>query len=333
MGAAVPPTASEVHQGGWLHSLSPPVFFAGLATSSISSGGPPPPLQFELQSVFGDCSTGAALWTAELLLGEWCLRELSRSRGHEGANKLPGRLPLSSAPAPAPARVLELGCGVAPAAGLACLCAGADVVLSDLAELTSFTERNVRRNYAAVVAARGTEISRTNCDILVLDWADSLPSEKEEDDAEKGGEGNARSSPCFRGPLPPRVVAQGPFDLIIIADCVFRVSLHDMLAHTISRLLRQQPQQPQQPHQQTTSRKGAEAGARRRRPRCINAREVRSTKDERAFYDGALARAGLSWRECPEVDELLKSATYLDDQPHGTMRIVEIFVTGEGGET
>ena len=95
--------------------------------------GTPLHLRFEQQSVFGSvrfmhsphlmhlvprqspsplsrgraggrqASTGGALWRAELMLAEWCVRELSAKAG----GQRPGGGPL---------RVLELGCGAAPAA-------------------------------------------------------------------------------------------------------------------------------------------------------------------------------------------------------------------------
>ena len=347
---AVAPTAAAAAEGGWIHSISPSVSLAGLAKPQ--PGQPDlPPLSFEQQSLFGELSTGGALWTAELLLGEWCLREFATTVQREQEQE--GKKPLSPPPGiPArnrPFRILEVGCGVAPAAGLACLCAGASVLFTDLEALLSYTERNVRRNYGAVVAARAAscnansshgittgssvEISRSNCDILPLDWADSLPNSEgggsgsrsggiNDDDDDTGG---------FSGPLPPRVVALAPFDFIIVADCVWRTSLHKMLAHTLARLLRQGVTPLGRHAEEGSSSKETKTNAAPFArspavvPRCILALEVRSVSGELAFFDGALAEVGLRWRDCPAIDDLVHDMAYLGPMPHGTLRVLEVY--------
>jgi hypothetical protein len=61
-----------------------------------------------------------------LLLAEWCCKELSsRARGAGGL------------------RVLELGCGAAPAAGLACIAIGCSVLMTDLPPVLEHTVRDL----------------------------------------------------------------------------------------------------------------------------------------------------------------------------------------------
>lgn len=140
--AAAGPSAARV--AGWGSRLQ------SMATVTLTDGLT---LQFEQQSVFGDTSTGGALWRAELLLAEWCIREL---KGKPPATAL------------APRRVLELGCGVAPAAGLACVALGCDVVLTDLGKVLPLLEANLRLNAMALAAARAScyasPLSRASCD-------------------------------------------------------------------------------------------------------------------------------------------------------------------------
>ena len=62
----------------------------------VTLGGLAISLSFQQQSIFGSINTGGALWHSELVLAEYCARE--------------DFSPCS--------RVLELGCGVAPCAGL-----------------------------------------------------------------------------------------------------------------------------------------------------------------------------------------------------------------------
>lgn len=140
---------------------------------------------FEQQSVFGDCDTGGALWFSEIVVAEWLAR-----RG-------PGR-----------GRLLELGCGAAPAAGLAAFAAGWDVVFTDVAAVLPSTRRNIEVNAAAC----GRPLNDPNAlDLLAFDW---------------------------NGPLPDRVALLAPsFATIVVSDCLFRATYHAPLARTLAALL------------------------------------------------------------------------------------------------
>ena len=94
-------------------------------------------------------------------------------------------------------RVLELGCGVAPAAGLACVALGCDVVLTDLAKVLPLLEANLRLNAPALTAARraagAAPLSRGSCDTLPF---------------------------AFAAALPPRLAALAPWDMVLCSDCL-----------------------------------------------------------------------------------------------------------------
>jgi hypothetical protein len=128
----------------------------GVGGGGRAAGGAGPlPLRFEQRSVFDHgSSTAGALWRAELLLAEWCAAEvLAGTRGGAaGARQGSG--------GGSPLRVLELGCGAAPAAGLACVAMGCDVLLTDLAAVLPLVEANLQLNAAALAEARRHSGSR-----------------------------------------------------------------------------------------------------------------------------------------------------------------------------
>ena len=149
-----------------------------------------PSSSFVFQSIFGETSTGGALWGSSLLLGEFCTRFIQAEREKKKAKKAKkaktetetetentvaaggifqfqgemqsegeGEMQLGEMGLPRdtqkqpqgggarfnrllpqrrPLRVLELGCGVAPAAGMACLGVGCDVLFTDLPQVLYF---------------------------------------------------------------------------------------------------------------------------------------------------------------------------------------------------
>jgi hypothetical protein len=186
----LPPSSVSDMTKGWLH---------GVVDVSLCSV--PMALKFEQQSVFGDAGTGGGVWHSELIMAQRCVREVS-SR------------PKSSS---RPLRVLELGCGVAPAAGLVSLAMGCDVLFTDMEHLLPHVEANIRLNHSSIVQLREERglpfsgaISRSSCDTESL---------------------------LFGTPLSPRVLAMCPFDLVLCSDCVFREELHDPLGYTLQQLL------------------------------------------------------------------------------------------------
>jgi len=131
---------------------------------------------------------------------------------------------LSTQPLPShgqhPPSLLELGCGAAPAAGLASLALGYNVIFTDLPVVLPSTRRNLELNATGILARRATSapwlkdlksLSRQDADILELAWGS--------------------------GQLPPRVCDLLPFSFIICSDCIFRSSLHQLLASTLHKLL------------------------------------------------------------------------------------------------
>lgn len=188
----LPPESANVMTKGWLHGVV-----------DVSFQSIPIDLKFEQQSIFGEVGTGGGVWHSELIMAEMCVREL-----HKFVKRTIR-----------PLRVLELGCGVAPAAGLVSLALGCDVLLTDMGHILPHVEANIRLNHSSVVQIREERgipsnglISRISCDTESL---------------------------LFGTPLPPRVLAMCPFDLVICSDCVFRSELHDPLASTLQQLLMQ----------------------------------------------------------------------------------------------
>jgi predicted nicotinamide N-methyase len=206
-------------------------------------------LEFACQSIFGAVSTGGALWRSELVLAEWCAREL--------------RLGAIGAHTRAP-RVLELGCGVAPAAGMTCLALGASVHFTDLAEVLPFVEANVRLNGDRISTLRAraghAPLSRSSCDT----------------EAYRFGRQSAASASQSR--LASLARAPRGFDLILASDCIFRSDLHTPLAQTLRQLF------------------DYDAAGRGSRPssqvRCVVAFRYREAADLEFFTD-ALPREGL----------------------------------------
>ena len=271
-GAAISARRRDVHESTWcpaiestskrvpaaVHIAAPSIGFAtapahaSTAKVKLSSGLH---LSFQQQSVFGELSTGGAIWRSELVLAEWCATVIPRIAA---ARELP---PL----------VVELGCGVAPAAGLQALALGASVLFTDLSTVLPFTEANLRLNSSAVSALRTSnarsEVSRSCCDTAAL---------------------------CFGSDaLPDRLVslasAQRGIDVVIVSDCIFRAALHAPLARSLRAVL----------DCDTRARKGVGA------PTCVVAFRLRDDADMR-FFDRALPSVGLVAAPLSEVDALTK---------------------------
>jgi len=162
------------------------------------------PLRLELQeqSVFGELGTGGAVWAAGVLLAEWCARELRAEATERAASAASGGRRLA---------VLELGCGAAPCAGIACAALGCDVLLTDLAPVLPFAAANARRNAGAAAGAAG----RGACETAELAF----------------GAGVERATRVAAA------VAEG-IDVVLCSDCVFKPELHEPLARSLATLLR-----------------------------------------------------------------------------------------------
>lgn len=147
-------------------------------------------LSFEEISVWSSgTSTGGALWKSELLLAEWVIRR-------------------SLSPSDI---VLELGCGACPAAGMTASAMGCTAIMSDVANVVSLAETNLKRNALNVTKARNSQINRNNYDTLIFDWgSDKIP---------------ARLSSLST-----------PISVILIGDCIFNDSTHVILLKTITQL-------------------------------------------------------------------------------------------------
>jgi len=178
-------------------------------------------LTFNVQHVFGSNCTGGGLWHSELVLAEWCARVIR------------GQL-TSSAPVHIP-RVLELGCGACPVAGIAALSLGCDVLFTDLKSLLPSVEANIRLNGPAVVAAREQAAGGFSGSSSASDTLD-IPGDR----AYRA----ALSRQCcdteelmFGEKLPRHAVSMAPFDLVLCSDCVFRKELHVPLAMTLRSIL------------------------------------------------------------------------------------------------
>lgn len=258
--------ASAEMTTGWTHNIAE-VTLGGLAIS----------LSFQQQSIFGSISTGGALWHSELVLAEYCAKEEFSPSGLH------------------PARVLELGCGVAPCAGLVCLAKGCDVLFTDLRSVLPFVEGNIRLNHAAVVAARAP-----------LRAGAGLTEPGLTEPGLSSGPGLSRSS-CdtqelvFGEALSCRVVAMQPFELVICSDCVFRTDLHEPLGQTLKLLL---------------SGPSTESA----RCRCIVAFVLRDPLDMN-FFHTTCPRLGLNAIAVP-VGELIRDAPWYN--PHKEPGLTEL---------
>lgn len=180
----------------------------GVVEATLSVLSTPLKLSFAEQSVFGDFGTGGGLWHCELVMAELCLERLARQRQSSQSG---------------PTQVIELGCGVAPAAGLACLSAGCDVLFTDVEAILPLTEDNIRRNCPPIVQSRQrprdglqpccAALTRRSCDTCPLWFGRDLPSRVLE-------------------------VCGAAADLLVVcSDCVYRPELHAPLAQTLFQLL------------------------------------------------------------------------------------------------
>ena len=266
------PTAARV--AGWGSKLQ--------SMATVSLLGLPVTLRFEQQSVFGETSTGGALWRAELLLAEWCIRELRGSPGW----------------------VIELGCGVAPAAGLACAALGCDVVFTDLLKVLPLTEANLRLNANALSQARAdasaTPLSRASCDTVAFEFSATLP------------------------PRLDALVQQTPGrpGMILCSDCLVWLSLHDPLALAIRSIL-----------ESAAAAAAAAAGNNSvgHTTRCAVAYQRRSDDDELFFTQSCPAHGLRCETSC--VEELLKSNHFAElsmigDQLGKFLFVEEIMLVG-----
>ena len=161
-------------------------------------------------------------------------------------------------------------------------------------------------------------LSRTNCDICELDWftpwgegegevtgegdgdgekvLETGEVEKEGEGADEGGvEGGVEGGEeavqikvlAPLPPLPPRISAMFPFDLIIIADGIFNTSLHHPLARIVSYLLRESRRRRREEEggegrkgRKMNGSGGGEGGA-----RAFLAYQVREEEEEARFFD------------------------------------------------
>jgi predicted nicotinamide N-methyase len=136
------------------------------------------------------------LWFAELVLAEWMASTAPVCRDKQRQI------------------VLELGCGVAPVAALCSLSMGYDVVLTDLASVLPYAQRNVELNCQQLVKIRNqpVSLSRNDLDLLPLDWTE---------------------------PLPSRILDLCPLiTFVICSDCLFQNKMHEPLATTLASLFR-----------------------------------------------------------------------------------------------
>ena len=251
------PSAARV--AGWGSKLQ--------SMATVTLLGLPLTLRFEQQSVFGDTSTGGALWRAELLLAEWCIRELQ-------------------AQGPTNGWVVELGCGVAPAAGLACAALGADVLFTDLAKVLPLTEANLRLNVAALSQARSdanaSPFSRASCDTVAYEFSALMPPRLD----------------AMVQELPARP------GMILCSDCLFWQSLHDPLALAIAGILRTGTAA-------ATAAGVDDAGAPvAMMPRCAVAHQRRNEEDG-LFFTRSCPAHGLRCVASP-IDELLASSHFAE---------------------
>ena len=83
--------------------------------------------------------------------------ELPREKQSRGEKQPQGGMPQGGMPVirmprllPRPLRVIELGCGVAPAAGMACLGVGCDVLFTDLPQVRHTTSHLIKYTAAAL---------------------------------------------------------------------------------------------------------------------------------------------------------------------------------------
>uniref|UniRef100_A0A7S1NIU1 C2HC zinc finger plants domain-containing protein n=1 Tax=Eutreptiella gymnastica TaxID=73025 RepID=A0A7S1NIU1_9EUGL len=167
---------------------------------TVNLGSMPLSFRLEQQDIFGPLSTGGALWAGELVLAEWLVLELEHLRGKRSQDW--------------PLKVVELGCGSCPVAGMVAAALGCrEVVLTDLREVLPAVRHNVGLNRSALVEA-ATQSFRTLGHMRVeeLSWG---------------------AHACLGGGSD----TDTPLDLVICSDCVFRKDLHPLLADTLLSLL------------------------------------------------------------------------------------------------
>lgn len=149
-------------------------------------------LDFMTSNIFGALDTGGALWPAEVLLAEIVAAFFKPT--------------IDSRVRP---RVLELGCGSCPAAGLTAQALGYDVVLTDVPHVLAAAQQNAVMNRAAIEkASAGVGAGILDGDKLF--WGEAIPDV---------------------------VKMWRPYDLILSADCIFREEFHRPLALTFATLL------------------------------------------------------------------------------------------------
>lgn len=289
--------------------------------------GMPLRLRFEQQSIFGPVGTGGALWQSELLLAEWCINELAGEAKRCLHQDRCTSQPLGVGVRP---RVLELACGVAPVAGLACIGLGCDVLMTDLARVLRFTEANLRLNHDAVVAARHLAVpgSCGAIGVEAAEWAAGVEVETEMKPA---------LPPCqeplalsrtacdtavfeFGSTLPPRLAAFAPLDVVMCSDCLWNSELHEPLACALAALLGSRGAgvcasggvkggstdgATQHVATEAEAVVGTMGASLRRPPRCVVAFQKRSHEED-LFFKEVCPRHGLHG-EPAHVEELLST--------------------------
>lgn len=252
--------------------------------------GLPLRLRFEQQPADCPAGTGGSLWQSELLLAEWCLCELALAGAHAERST--------------PLKVLELACGAAPAAGLACISLGCNVLMTDLASVLSYTEANLRLNHDAVVAQRTLQALESG----------ALDSSA----GQSGGKHTLSRTACntevfeFGSKLPPRIVEQAPFDVVMCSDCLWQEELYEPLASALAAILAVSTATTPTPA-----------------TRCVVAFQRRSYDEERFFTENC-PRHGLRAEAAP-IEGLLSTMkwprTVSDGFPHGESLVSHFFIT------
>ena len=140
--------------------------------------------QFDM---FGAFSTGAVLWSCEVLAAELLVTHF---RAHSAQ--------------PFKLRMLELGCGTSPVAGFCAAALSHEVVLTDMPVVLKGVAQNLQLNaqmFGRLLPDR--DRSRSPCQLETLEWGKFAAQ-----DAKR----------------------LGTFDLFICSECVFRPTLHPLLA-------------------------------------------------------------------------------------------------------
>jgi hypothetical protein len=138
--------------------------------------------------------TGASLWSAEVLMAELTATMFSDFGGQEGVRP----------------KVIELGCGSSPLAGLVASSLGFDVVLTDMPVVLRGAMQNVSHNYGTVEKHAEKTRGLGRLEACTLWWGEELSGAAQ---------------------------AFAPFNIVLCADCLYKGELYDPLASTLAQLL------------------------------------------------------------------------------------------------